>query len=38
MDTLIQDVPPTWSDERMHVLDETCWREPVVDGNYLRHH
>ena len=37
MDTLIQDVPETSSDERMHVLDETCWCKPTTDGEYLRH-
>lgn len=40
MDDLIQDVPTTWSDERMHVLDETCWCKPTVDTDTLtlRHH
>lgn len=22
----------------MHVLDETCWCKPTLDGVYLRHH
>ena len=43
MDEMIQDVPETCSDERMHVLDETCWCKPYVDvasdglGACLRH-
>ena len=26
-----QVVPETWSDQRMHVLDETCWCDPYPD-------
>jgi hypothetical protein len=39
MDELIQDVPETSSDERMHVLDETCWCNPTVEHveGKLRH-
>ncbi len=25
----VQELPETWSDERMHVLDETCWCQPA---------
>lgn len=35
---LIQDVPLTSSDERMHVLDVDCWCEPTIDGDRLVHH
>lgn len=26
----VQSVPERWSDERMHVLDESCWCHPEV--------
>lgn len=31
MEPMIQDVPETSSEERMHVLDETCWCKPTVE-------
>lgn len=37
MPELIQDLPMTRSDERMHILGTECWCEPWVDGEYLRH-
>jgi len=37
MDVLIQKLPLTCSDERMHVLSVDCWCEPTVDGEYLVH-
>lgn len=24
-------VPEAWSDERMHILDDTCWCHPIID-------
>lgn len=29
--TPVQNVPLTSSDERMHVLDENCWCEPISE-------
>lgn len=28
---VVQVLPETSTDERMHVLDETCWCEPEVE-------
>ena len=28
----VNETPETGSDERMHVLDETCWCNPVVES------
>lgn len=33
----VQILPPTRSDERMHILDETCWCHPVLKDGQLRH-
>lgn len=32
-------VPETSSDERMHVLDDTCWCRPIIDTDawQIRH-
>jgi hypothetical protein len=26
-------LPETSSDERMHILDDTCWCKPIIDTN-----
>lgn len=36
--TLAQDVPEVHDDERMHVLDETCWCEPQLLHRRPRFH
>jgi hypothetical protein len=33
----VQILPPTRSDERMHILDETCWCRPILKDGQLRH-
>lgn len=41
VDTNIQDVPQTSTDEKMHVLDESCWCKPTVEivpaGRGIKH-
>ena len=31
----VNETPETGSDERLHVLDETCWCNPVVELHVL---
>jgi len=40
---VVHETPATWSDQRMHVLDDlgTCWCQPmneVVDGRLVIRH
>ncbi|WP_280186271.1 MULTISPECIES: hypothetical protein [Nocardia] len=36
----VQEIPETSSDDRMHVMDETCWCHPEVTEvpSIIRHH
>lgn len=36
-DVVVQALPETSSDDRMHVLDDDCWCAPHRDGVYLVH-